>query len=44
MPFDLAVSFIEALEREIGGKLPASYVAAMQVSNVADSFSDLAAS
>jgi len=33
MPFDLAISFIEAAEREIGGKLPASYVAAMQVSN-----------
>ena len=33
MPFDLAASFIEAAEREIGGTLPASYVAAMCVSN-----------
>lgn len=33
MPFDLAASFIAAAEREIGGTLPASYVAAMRASN-----------
>ena len=33
MPFDLAPSFIEAAEREIGGTLPASYVEAMCASN-----------
>ena len=33
MPFDLAPSFVEAAEREIGGTLPASYVAAMRASN-----------
>jgi len=33
MPFALAASFVEAAERAIGGTLPASYVAAMRVSN-----------
>jgi len=33
MPFDLAPSFLEAAEREIGATLPASYVAATQASN-----------
>ncbi len=33
MPFDLAALFIAAAERELGGTLPASYVAAMRASN-----------
>lgn len=33
MPFDLAESFIAATERELGAELPASYKAAMALSN-----------
>ena len=33
MPFDLAESFIEEAERELGAKLPASYRAAMVLAN-----------